>query len=821
MSSQHHDPVMVDMTQLTARRAADPNQLRQLYQSLPLTPNARCIRTLDVFYCEDAEAPLSATLRVVDLQTSPAFTALSYTWGPSGGSNTIRCNNVDVPVTANCHEALLALARIHSGRPRVNRPRRRDVETTGLFTVWVDAICINQNDYGEKETQIPLMREVYTWAHAVYVWLGPGNECKRRTAAWLSIAHGRKSILSGISWSDDRTSRLPTVRRDVIRAVVNSLRIHCTPWFCLPRRPEPADFEAFLECEWLYRIWTFQELIFASNPIMVYGNDTIRWDSLAGGLGTLKIEYLSRIRKLKCRPTVNRPTIDAHLSVLPCIQKWLGLFDTWLSIDRSSSWNGVVRRELPSDKKIQEEEDSQDCMPVQRYRHYLLYHWCVKYTRVFLVSSCYFFLMAAAVGLFGLGLFSLTQIGQEDGDWVWGLLGLPGGTSVFGIGHAVMEHLDNVRRLSALDYKSADNLGAAQALIGLLQAVRERKATVAYDRVYAMYGVLDKLGAATFEPDYSQPVGRVYRDFFASMLARWPATISLLIDVGGPPPPGGPSWVPDWDTLSCRAWLPGEKVYSAVQDDVASSAVVVTVSDSEMSVRGIALGAVSFSTGPVEACVCGVGLSLGDVELGHGLGNVELDSPPIPPFCESCLAVALLALSEWLMAIKKDMPVGRSYDSIPRAVFDTLAGYAGVDSLPSAPRLANEGFNHWYRIAVDEALQPALSADARAQRLLDILGGDTEALVFAIRCIERLAGRRGLFFSRDGHIGSGTPSVAKDDVIFILDGVKAPMILRTAGAGAGLEKYTVVGPAFIRAYLDLSTFQPAGINREWQSVVLV
>lgn len=40
--------------------------------------------------------------------------------------------------------------------------------------LWVDAICIDQGNIAEKNTQVPLMSTIYSHA-AVLVWLGTGN----------------------------------------------------------------------------------------------------------------------------------------------------------------------------------------------------------------------------------------------------------------------------------------------------------------------------------------------------------------------------------------------------------------------------------------------------------------------------------------------------------------------------------------------------------------------------------------------------------------------------------------------------------------------
>ena len=40
------------------------------------------------------------------------------------------------------------------------------------FTIWLDAMCINQCDVSEKEYQVRLMRDIYASATQVLVWLG-------------------------------------------------------------------------------------------------------------------------------------------------------------------------------------------------------------------------------------------------------------------------------------------------------------------------------------------------------------------------------------------------------------------------------------------------------------------------------------------------------------------------------------------------------------------------------------------------------------------------------------------------------------------------
>ena len=94
------------------------------------------------------------TLRESDKATH-LYEALSYVWGGSDKPKSIFIDNRYLAVTLNLHAALLRL-------------RDRDIPRT----IWVDAVCINQEDKQEKEHQIQSMAKIYANASRVIVWLG-------------------------------------------------------------------------------------------------------------------------------------------------------------------------------------------------------------------------------------------------------------------------------------------------------------------------------------------------------------------------------------------------------------------------------------------------------------------------------------------------------------------------------------------------------------------------------------------------------------------------------------------------------------------------
>lgn len=89
-------------------------------------------------------------------ENDPEYTAISYAWGDGIDTKTLLLDGIPVTVGISLYEALEALR-----------------HTTEVILVWVDALCINQTDKDECNTQVGRMRDIYTRAVSVAVWLGP------------------------------------------------------------------------------------------------------------------------------------------------------------------------------------------------------------------------------------------------------------------------------------------------------------------------------------------------------------------------------------------------------------------------------------------------------------------------------------------------------------------------------------------------------------------------------------------------------------------------------------------------------------------------
>ena len=137
--------------------APEPYASPKKYTYSPLPP--RTIRLLhlmphdgngDFIRCQLIEYPIQETWERADL-----YEALSYCWGGSDKPCSISIGQCCLPITANLHAALLRLRHRLLGR-----------------FLWVDAVCINQDDKSEQAQQVRSMAEIYSKASRVIVWLG-------------------------------------------------------------------------------------------------------------------------------------------------------------------------------------------------------------------------------------------------------------------------------------------------------------------------------------------------------------------------------------------------------------------------------------------------------------------------------------------------------------------------------------------------------------------------------------------------------------------------------------------------------------------------
>jgi hypothetical protein len=123
-----------------------------------LDPSNHEIRTILIKPPNRDTDQVECTLHIqsLDSDTTP-YEALSYCWGSSSNPLKILLDGVETQVTDNLHQALLHFRKIGVGNE---------------LPIWIDALCINQADVGERGSQVGMMRQIYKTALRVHIWLG-------------------------------------------------------------------------------------------------------------------------------------------------------------------------------------------------------------------------------------------------------------------------------------------------------------------------------------------------------------------------------------------------------------------------------------------------------------------------------------------------------------------------------------------------------------------------------------------------------------------------------------------------------------------------
>lgn len=148
------------------RGVSDAGSKPLLYR--PIDSQRREIRILQLLPGSEDD-PIRGTLHTILLTETSDYEALSYNWGDPQVCRAIEVDGMEKDVTENLFNALRRL--------RLTKKER---------CLWVDAICINQDDDTEKSHQVNLMSKIYSWTARALLWLGDFSGSKD-AYAWPNV----------------------------------------------------------------------------------------------------------------------------------------------------------------------------------------------------------------------------------------------------------------------------------------------------------------------------------------------------------------------------------------------------------------------------------------------------------------------------------------------------------------------------------------------------------------------------------------------------------------------------------------------------------
>ena len=254
------------------------------YEPLPTPTSIRLLR-LDPHPDPDdgRGGRLRVSLTLVDLADEPTYIALSYSWGNPHATGfdftahfeavareydaahriAIDCGGRRLRVQQNLYDALRELP-----RPISSLAGNKEGEY-----LWVDAVCINQDDLAERAAQVRIMDRVYRQAACTAVWLGRADEYTAAAATTVQrIAGYPREVFA--------SSNITPFRRGA-PALYEAVGLAQTSWM------DWCSLAALLKRQWFSRVWIVQETVLSRVVVVFCGRHRIAWADLVAAARTI------------------------------------------------------------------------------------------------------------------------------------------------------------------------------------------------------------------------------------------------------------------------------------------------------------------------------------------------------------------------------------------------------------------------------------------------------------------------------------------------------------------------------------------------------
>jgi hypothetical protein len=242
------------------------------YSASQLSEPETQFRLLELLPSAGKQHELSCRILVSEFE-EPAgqYKALSYTWGNGPTSHFVAV----IPDKAKEGErrALAITESLHTALVHLRH-------TNESVWLWIDQICINQDDHAEKGKQVGIMGPIYAGAEQVLVWLGPAaNGSDTLMEAWQSVGQAAREfglesyftkerwpLLARILNNEDPTDPKTIEYETLLKAGAETF----APLV------QPEIFRHWFARPWFTRAWTVQEFCLCDNTLFVCGTKTVQ-----------------------------------------------------------------------------------------------------------------------------------------------------------------------------------------------------------------------------------------------------------------------------------------------------------------------------------------------------------------------------------------------------------------------------------------------------------------------------------------------------------------------------------------------------------------
>ncbi|CAG1978439.1 unnamed protein product [Fusarium graminearum] len=208
---------------------------------------------------------LEASIKNVELDPDHpiTYTALSYCWGIAVERIEVPCDGEMLSITSSLHEALV----------EITKSRQNEA-------LWIDQICINQEDMDEKSEQVSKMNMIYDKAETVLAWLGPAVYNTE-----LAIDFVKKVGDVALPTATDmfRWDSYGEAHEETKLERTEELTNEQSGELGLPFDDDNSwtAFVDFFDRPWYQRMWTVQEIIQARKAIVQCGPHSLPWEHVS------------------------------------------------------------------------------------------------------------------------------------------------------------------------------------------------------------------------------------------------------------------------------------------------------------------------------------------------------------------------------------------------------------------------------------------------------------------------------------------------------------------------------------------------------------
>jgi hypothetical protein len=216
---------------------------------IPIPPDSKSIRLL-LLEPGHQDNDIYCSLRIAHFEDEPEYEALSYVWGQQDITELIECSGKQIPVTRSLASALRVLR-------RSSVPRR----------LWVDQLCIDQNNVAERNHQVSMMNIIYYVADRVLVWLGPDAQKEADVAFKLIHQLARQG-----DW-DPNFFKIDYFPDD------DFLRQAGLP---IQESPDWNALRSLFSLPYFERMWVLQEVLVSRDATFFWGSCQIPWRDTFG-----------------------------------------------------------------------------------------------------------------------------------------------------------------------------------------------------------------------------------------------------------------------------------------------------------------------------------------------------------------------------------------------------------------------------------------------------------------------------------------------------------------------------------------------------------